>query len=926
MLVEHSTTGDSLAAPSADAPRNPLLALTPALLHHVTGDRRKQLLAYLRRWNEHATALRYLDTWVAAEPNLATLRQARAEALIEVGQPEMALHELDQLDEERGPTTSRRNVRLAALLTARDWAGVETLIGSGLSTIRGDMFLAQGRYEEAQAVFSTLAALREGPPTLREARVALLRGEAARSWALLQARQAVRGDAQTAPDELRLLRDVAAAMADAAAYDDAVSRLAALEETERARLIELLGLDVGSDLEIVPDVPADEPGNVQAPEDATALLRSLWGYDAFRGGQAASVTRVLDGRSTLAVLPTGAGKSLTYQLPALLMEGATVVISPLIALMKDQLDGLPPSVREQTVAINSMLTAGEVAQRLKDVRAGRYKLVYVAPERLRQQSFVQALREAGIARFVVDEAHCVSLWGLSFRPDYLFIRRVLEHLGHPPVLALTATATPDTRGEIVAQLGEMDLVAASVFRSNLHFSVVKVPNAEAKTVALLEQCRAIDGPVLVYARSRERCEELAHLLRRRGIKAGHYHAQVDDRGRAQEAFMSGEVRVLVATVAFGMGVDKADIRAIIHYNLPQSVEAYYQEAGRAGRDGKPSRCVLLYTSGNKAQLTSWLRQDALTREDLRLVYRALRARSANGYALAAADALGRDLPELDETRLRVALGMLERAELLIRHFDLPRRIRLTLLEGGAEEHLQQLAVAARLRQHVASEIDLLDLANALDRRPYQVEADLLRWSAQGYVRLESGPRELLLELLPPPADAAARIEQMLWEYATRQDARIDAMVGYATGLSCRHQALAAHFGERLAACGVACDVCAGDRSAVKGTGRAAAAPRRPNGPPISDAEAMRIALRTLRDLPFNVGRTGLTRILSGSVESAIGPDRCDGWGKLQSWTKTATGRLIDRLVEDGLAGRNERGEYPVLELTPAGRALLDDDE
>ncbi len=267
----------------------------------------------------------------------------------------------------------------------------------------------------------------------------------------------------------------------------------------------------------------------------------------------------------------------------------------------------------------------------------------------------------------------MSLWGLSFRPDYLFLRRVLAELEQPPVLALTATATPETRAEIIEQLGEMDLVAASVFRSNLISRWCRCRMPRPKPRRWSSSARRSTGPILVYARSRDRCEELAHLLRRKGITAGHYHAQVEDRSQAQEAFMRGEVRVLVATVAFGMGIDKPDIRAIIHYNLPQSVEAYYQEAGRAGRDGQPSRCVLLYTSGDKGQLTSWLRQDTLDREDLRSVYRALRNHAVAGLCPdARIELLSREAPQLDETQIRVALGMLERVGLVLRHFDLPR--------------------------------------------------------------------------------------------------------------------------------------------------------------------------------------------------------------------------------------------------------------
>src|SRR5262249_6721578 len=341
------------------------------------------------------------------------------------------------------------------------------------------------------------------------------------------------------------------------------------------------------------------------PEEAWAALRDHFGYTSFRPGQAAVIDRVLRGESTLAVLPTGAGKSLTYQLPALLLPGATLVLSPLIALMKDQIDNLPAALAERATSIHSGLDAAEAAARLRGVAAGRYKLIYVAPERLRPQPFVHGLRRAGVARVVVDEAHCVSLWGISFRPDYLFIRQALDELGTPPLLALTATATPDTEAEIKVHLAPLEApheehegresapsspssrifasehivtIRTSIFRPNFCFEVRDVANKREKLDMVSALCRSISGPVLVDVRSRDGCEEVAAHLRTQGVIAEHYHAQVNDRVGVQDRFKRGATRVLVATVAFGMGVDKADVRAIVHYNLPQSVEAYYQEA------------------------------------------------------------------------------------------------------------------------------------------------------------------------------------------------------------------------------------------------------------------------------------------------------------------------------------------------------------
>jgi ATP-dependent DNA helicase RecQ len=539
-----------------------------------------------------------------------------------------------------------------------------------------------------------------------------------------------------------------------------------------------------------------------------AALREHFGYDSFRPGQAAVIGQVLRSEPTLAVLPTGAGKSLTYQLPALLMPGATLVLSPLIALMKDQIDNLPRALAACATTLHSALDAGEVGARLRGVAEGRYKLIYVAPERLRQQPFVHALRRAGVARVVVDEAHCVSLWGISFRPDYLFIRRALDALDTPAVLALTATATPDTEAEIKSHLGDLATVRTSIFRPNLRFEVLHATNKREKLAAVVALCRSIEGPIVVYARSRDACEELAMQLRHHDIAAEHYHAQVTDRSGVQDRFMRGATRVLAATVAFGMGVDKADVRAIIHYNLPQSVEAYYQEAGRAGRDGLPARCILLYVPADKGQLTTWLHEEMLSKDYLREVYRRLRTQLRDGWGVVALDDLRRDMREPDETRMRVALGLLERVGLLARHFDLPRATTLLLRdETAADTGFQTFVRNARLRPGQPLDVDLLELARLADCTPDELERRLLRWHDRGWLRYDGSARDALLELRPAAADVGARLDELLAEYADRQDTRIDAIATYARSINCRHRAIAAHFGETLSRCVNSCDIC-----------------------------------------------------------------------------------------------------------------------
>ncbi|RRR73369.1 MAG: RecQ family ATP-dependent DNA helicase [Candidatus Viridilinea halotolerans] len=611
--------------------------------------------------------------------------------------------------------------------------------------------------------------------------------------------------------DLQLLLRAAELAEDRAASQALRSQLATQEQTERVAVIQALGLHKIPPAAILQEVEihADTASAPALPEEAYATLRDIFGLADFRPNQARVIQSMLSGAPTLAVMPTGAGKSLTYQLPALLMPQATVVVSPLIALMKDQLDGLPDQARPYATLINSSLSASELGTRLRAIANGQYRLVYIAPERLRQRAFLHALKRCGVARMVVDEVHCISLWGMSFRPDYLFIGRAIEELGNPPVLALTATASRETQDEIVSSLGACERVIASVYRPNLYFQVVRAGNRDEKFKALLDICRRVTGPIIIYARSRQSCEELAEGLRQAGIVADHYHAQVGNRAASQERFMRGETRVLVATVAFGMGIDKPDIRAIIHYNLPQSVEGYYQEAGRAGRDGRPAVCVLLYAASDKARLSTWLNEESLTRDDLRALFKAVRRLMRGPCDVLDFGQLQRSLPGDSESLVRVGLSMLERVGLLRRHFDSPEFATITLSGLPAPDALaEQVVGLAGLSPGEPVEVDLLLLAERTGMHPAEIESQLLHWQDSGYLRLRGGPRLPLVELLPAPADVAARIDQLLHDYRERQEQRIEAMANYARSADCRHRALAAHFGQRLAPCRNACDICA----------------------------------------------------------------------------------------------------------------------
>jgi ATP-dependent DNA helicase RecQ len=342
-------------------------------------------------------------------------------------------------------------------------------------------------------------------------------------------------------------------------------------------------------------------------DDVLARSLASFGHTSLRPGQADVITDIFDGTPVIAVMPTGAGKSLCYQLPAVVLGekgGITLVISPLIALMKDQVDVLRAR-GVNAVALTSAATADEQREILDGIRAGAYTLVYIAPERFRSPRFVEALEACAsrIALVAIDEAHCISEWGHDFRPDYRRLGQVIANMRPPRLAAFTATATPEVRADIAAQLGmeQHSLYVRGFDRPNLFYAVHKAGGAADKTAQLAELVRMRDGGVaLVYAATRKNAETYAQALKKAGMRARVYHAGLEDqvREKAQDVFMAGKLDVIVATNAFGMGVDKSDIRLVVHADIPRSPEAYYQEAGRGGRDGKPTRCVLLFNHGD----------------------------------------------------------------------------------------------------------------------------------------------------------------------------------------------------------------------------------------------------------------------------------------------------------------------------------------
>jgi len=365
--------------------------------------------------------------------------------------------------------------------------------------------------------------------------------------------------------------------------------------------------------------------------DLTAALREHFGFPAFRPGQREACEAALDGRDVLVVMPTGSGKSLCYQLPALLRDDLTIVVSPLVALMQDQVEALHArGLKDRVALVNAQQHSDANFAAVDAAVSGQLRLLYVAPERFSSPGFVQRIREARMGLFVVDEAHCVSQWGHDFRPDYFRLADAARYLGAESILASTATATPGVAADVVRRLGlrEPLRVATGFDRPNLSFAVAR-PAPHEKHTLLIETLRAPEAlPAIVYAGTRAGSEELASTLSRElGEAALAYHAGLDRRDRAevQASFMADEARVIVATNAFGMGVDKANVRTVVHASVPSSLEAYYQEAGRAGRDGAPARALLLAENRDKALHVHFIKRDELGPELPRVLFDRLAA-------------------------------------------------------------------------------------------------------------------------------------------------------------------------------------------------------------------------------------------------------------------------------------------------------------
>ena len=679
--------------------------------------------------------------------------------------------------------------------------------------------------------------------------------------------------------------------------------------------------------------------NAIDPDPQSHLAR--FGLTSFRPGQEEVIAAVLAGQDCLCVMPTGGGKSLCYQLPAMMHDGLTLVVSPLIALMKDQVDqlhvlGLPVSF------INSTLPTAEQYARLERMAAGEYRLVYVVPERFRSGRFLDAVRKTDLKLLAVDEAHCVSEWGHDFRPDYARLGYFRRMLGNPPAIALTATATDHVRRDIIEQLAlrEPRTFMTGFARPNLFYKVQCPASERQKPDSLLKFLEQTPGSGIVYASSRRKTEEVAEAISqgtRRPTAVYHAGMLPNDRRRAQESFMSGRHEIIVATNAFGMGIDKADVRFVVHYNLPGTLEAYYQEAGRAGRDGEPSQCLLMYHPSDRFIQEYFIESNHPARENVEQVYEYLCDLEENPIEMTQAEVkerlglpIGPDGVGNCEQLLETA-GVLERliasenmatvrldndlpslVDLLPRQATVRRKV-LQAVERMVGTRRGELISFNPRELYVKLDLDQTSIVNALR------ELNKQQWFT--YVPPFRGRAIRMIDRETPFEQLDIDFDTIERRKATEYE-KLKRMIRFALSSGCRQGEILRYFGEKNPGrCGH-CDNCA------------TLAPRQREEPPANTDEKVVEAVRMIlsgvarTEARFPCGKNIIAQMLCGSASvkmEKLGLNRLTTFGLLKHLKQTEVVMLIEGLMAIGCLRQTDLdGDRfrPVVQLTEFGSDVM----
>ncbi|MGA2257671.1 MAG: RecQ family ATP-dependent DNA helicase [Thermoguttaceae bacterium] len=696
--------------------------------------------------------------------------------------------------------------------------------------------------------------------------------------------------------------------------------------------------------------------------DNLDALLPRFGLSTFRPGQREVISTVLAGKDCLCVMPTGGGKSLCYQLPALALDGLTLVVSPLIALMKDQVDQLQARGFAVTF-INSTLPVEEQHDRLDRVAAGEFRLAYVVPERFRSSRFLEAVRAVGLKLLAVDEAHCISQWGHDFRPDYARLGYFRRMLGNPTTIALTATATDVVRRDIVEHLAlnEPRTFITGFARENLFYEVLSPRTDREKAEMLVKFLRETPGTGIIYASTRKRTEEVAEIVgQQTPRRAAVYHAGLppDERRATQEAFMSGRCEVITATNAFGMGIDKADVRFVVHYNLPGSLEAYYQEAGRAGRDGKPSRCVMLYHGGDRYIQEFFIENSYPGPDVIEKVYDFLASIDEDPIQLTQQDVKEQLGLSIGNDGVGNCEQILESAGVLERLVS-SQNMATVRIDSDLPTCVDLLPRQAKVRRRVLQAVEKIvgDQRNVLIQfRPQELAAALeMDQPAVAHALYELSESDWFT-YVPPFRGRAIRMlkrdmafEELEIDFAALEKRKaaeydkLNRMVRFALSGACRQQEILHYFGEGDAGECNHCDNCTKHQPKIRPGRLQAADPKaKPSSPGVLTAdklvvedaveqgviEAVRMVLSGVARSESRIacGKNLIAQMLCGSNSAKIKKLRLNQlstFGLLWQLKQAEVVTLIDILIAIGCLEQEDIDRFrPVLRLTPLGGDVM----